>query len=360
MGRRSGLLRNRANRFLLRRQSALWSSGRNALLPTQDIPNHMDVFDLLSYKLEHFLGIRPRSMAPGAVFYEEDEPSLLSLVARKRDGATLCVSRWGDLFPVSAFENIMATKGFTESDCYALLLVLSRFGYLLEIDNRQRPRKDYFIFYYLVQLTSLKNGPLDADEAIRNHMLRFLLFELSIDDEAYRRFSIKGNQVQMATDSLGPVPFLEVIERVYEALQQIIVGEDDLLGTLKTYQTDIVKLLATPDGTTYRLPLGDRRHGLIYPDVFMQALTGDRKQVMEALISAVGADQTAESRFVSRLILMNYSFHVLGSRPQEISALQNHVQDEALFGKLLEALSIFRPPPLSRQSIQEERRCPVD
>ncbi len=33
----------------------------------------MDIFNLLSYKLENFLNIRPYPTKLGAVFYEEDE-----------------------------------------------------------------------------------------------------------------------------------------------------------------------------------------------------------------------------------------------------------------------------------------------
>ncbi|MCI0997991.1 hypothetical protein HWD95_29240, partial [Pseudomonas corrugata] len=83
----------------------------------------MDIFNLLSYKLENFLNARPYPKALGAIFYEEDEPSLLRVVARRSNGSAFSVSRWHDLFSASAFEKSMAKIGFTESDCYALLLV---------------------------------------------------------------------------------------------------------------------------------------------------------------------------------------------------------------------------------------------
>ncbi|MDR7110138.1 hypothetical protein [Pseudomonas frederiksbergensis] len=58
----------------------------------------MDIFNLLSYKLESFLNIRPYPKELGVVFYQEDEPSLLSVAARKHNGSTFYVSRWHDLF----------------------------------------------------------------------------------------------------------------------------------------------------------------------------------------------------------------------------------------------------------------------
>lgn len=298
----------------------------------------MDIFDLLSYKLENFLNVRPYPKALGAVFYEEDEPALLTAVARKRNGAPFSVSRWHDLFSVSAFEKAMLKNGFTEPDCYALLLVLSRFGYLLEIDNRQRTNKQYFIFFYLIQLISLKNSALDADAHLRNYMLRFLLFELSIDDEAYRRFSIEGNQLMMATDGLGPVAFLEVIDRVYKTIKADSRKEHELLSTLKTFQTSTVRLLTEPDETHYRFAINDRHSELMYPDVFLLTYAQDPKKIFDALIDAVNPLQSTANLFVSNMVVMNYAFHILKDKPRDVLKLKKHVRDEALFGQLLEVI----------------------
>ncbi|MGN8346729.1 hypothetical protein ACLEJQ_24305 [Pseudomonas sp. SMV71] len=260
----------------------------------------MDLSEHLSYKLENFLNVRSYPKALGAIFYEEDEPLLLRVVARKHNGCPFSVSRWHDLFSNSAFERIMAKSGFTESDCYAVILLLSRFGYLLEIDNRQRTNKDYFIFFYLVQLLSLKNSPLDADAQLRNHMLRFLLFELSIDDEAYRRFSIEDHQLMMATDALGPVDFLSVIDLIYTAIRANSRKEKVLLATLKDYQESIVRLLVEPDNTHHRFPLNDHHSELMYPDVFLNAYAQDKRQVLNALLDTINPLQSTENLFVSK------------------------------------------------------------
>lgn len=302
----------------------------------------MDVLELLSYKLENFLNVRPYPKALGAVFFEEDEPSLLTVVARKHNGTPFSVSRWQDLFSASAFEKAMLKKGFTEPDCYALLLVLSRFGYLLEIDNRQRTNKEYFIFFYLIQLISLKNSALDADARLRNYMLRFLLFELSIDDEAYRRFSIEGNQLMMATDGLGTVAFLDVIDLVYKAIKADSRKEHDLLSTLKTFQTSTVSLLTEPDDTHYRFAINDRHSELMYPDVFLPTYAQDRQKIFDALIDAVNPLQSTENLFVSNMVVMNYAFHILKDKPREILKLKRYVRDEALFGQLLEVIIMRR------------------
>jgi hypothetical protein len=53
----------------------------------------MNLFNLLSYKLENFINIRPAPCATGSVFYQENETSLLSVAARKRNGAICYASR---------------------------------------------------------------------------------------------------------------------------------------------------------------------------------------------------------------------------------------------------------------------------
>jgi hypothetical protein len=54
----------------------------------------MDLSEHLACKLESFLNARPYPKALGAIFYQEDEPSLLRVVARKHNGAPFSVSRW--------------------------------------------------------------------------------------------------------------------------------------------------------------------------------------------------------------------------------------------------------------------------
>lgn len=311
----------------------------------------MDIFELFSYKLENFLNIRLQPKELGSIFYEQEEASLFSVAARKSNGSTFSVSRWQDLFSVSAFKRSMSKIRFSEPDCYAILLVLSRLGYLLEIDNRQRSNKDYFVFFYVIQLVCLKNSALDADARIRNYMLRFLLFELSIDDEAYRRFGIQDHQVMMATDALGPLAFLDVIDLAYEALEADGRKEHALLATLKTYQAGVIRLLAEPDGQRYRLAINDRYGEFMYPDVFLDTYARDRKRIHDALIDTVNPFQSTENLFVSNIILMNYSFHVLKDKPREISRLKTYVNDELLFGKILEAL-IHRQMAVSRETFE--------
>lgn len=298
----------------------------------------MDLFNLLSYKLENFLNIRPCPTEFGTVFYREDEPSLLSVAARKRSGATLYVSRWHDLFSASAFEKAMSKLGFTEPDCYALLLVLSRFGYLFEIDNRQRTNKDYFIFFYLIQLITLKNNHIDADAQHRNDILKFLLFELSIDNETYQRFSIKNNQLVMSTDAFGQMNFLDLIDLTYQAIKADDRKENTLFSVLKDYQKSVVTLLTKPDGTNYRFHINDCHSKFMYPDVFLHAYAHHRQPLLDAIVDTVNPLQSTHNLFVSNIILMNYAFYIIKNNPREILKLKKHTSDREVFKKLLQAI----------------------
>lgn len=299
----------------------------------------MDVFGLLAYKLENVLDIRPCPREFGPLFYKEDEPSLLCVAARKRDGSAVLASRWHDLFSIAAFEKAMAKTGFTEADCHALLLVLSRFGYLLEIDNRRSTNGGHVVFFCLIQLIGMKNGTLDTQARRRSALLRALLFELSIDDETYRRFGIEGDRMVMATDALGVVPFLEVVDLAYAAIKADGRKEQALFRTLKDYQAGLIRLLAEPDGAVHRFGVGEGSGELMYPGVFLRAYAHDRRRIFAALVDAPRPSQSAQALFVSDMILMNYCFHVLQDRPEEIVELQRHVDDAALFVRLQDALS---------------------
>jgi len=298
----------------------------------------MDLFNLLSYKLENFLNIRPCPTEFGDVFYQEDEPSLLSVAARKLNGTTLYVSRWHDLFSISTFEKAMSKLGFTEPDCYALLSVLSRFGYLLEIDNRQRTNKDYFIFFYIIQLITLKNNQIDANEQFKNHILKSLLFELSIEDEIYKRFSIKNNKLILNADILGPTPLLDVIDLIYQAIKADDRKENVIFSVLKDYQKSIITLLTKPNDTNYRFRFNDCHSEFMYPDVFLHAYANDRQTLFDAIVDTVNPLQSTHNLFVSNIILMNYAFYIIKNKPQEILRLKKHTRDKAVFEKVVQAI----------------------
>lgn len=232
----------------------------------------------------------------------------------------------------------MLAKGWSEQDCYIIKLVLSRFGYLFDIDNRQRTNKDYFIFFYVIQLITLKNSPMEDNDKVKNHMLRFLLFELSMEYDAYSRFYIQNDKLLYSSDHTGDIDFLEVIATVYDVLEVEKRKEKTLLLTMKSYHERVVHFLVTPDNEDYRIDFDDYHINFIYPNFFMKMLANDKRNVFNAIIDAVDVHQSNYNLFVSNMILMNYSFYILKNDPRNILKLKKHINDDALFFKVISAL----------------------
>ncbi|NRF96991.1 hypothetical protein HRG14_03265 [Paenibacillus dendritiformis] len=298
----------------------------------------VNIFALFLYKLENFLNARACRKQFGNVFYAEDEPSLFLVASNKTNGKPAIFTRWHDLFSVSRWEQRMLARGWSEQDCYIIKLMLSRFGYLFDIDNRQRTNKDYFIFFYVIQLITLKNSPVEDNDNVKNHMLRFLLFELSMEYDAYSRFYIRNGKLLYSSDYMGEVEFLEVIATVYGVLEAEKRKEKALLFTIKSFHESVVHFLVTPDSEEYRIDFDDWNIDFIYPDFFMKMLAQDRRNVFNAMIDAVDVRQSAYNLFVSNMILMNYSFYTLKDDPGKIVKLKTYIRNEKLFFQLMSAL----------------------
>ena len=76
----------------------------------------------------------------------------------------------------------------------------------------------------------------------------------------------------------------------------------------------------------------------MYPDVFLHACAHDRPRIFTALHDTVNPLQSTENLFVSNILLMNYAFYILKSNPRDILTLKKYVNDQVVFGKLLEAI----------------------
>ncbi|TDL48834.1 hypothetical protein E2R60_25935 [Paenibacillus dendritiformis] len=300
--------------------------------------DNVNIFALFLYKLENFLNARACRKQFGNVFYAEDEPSLFLVASNQSNGNPVSFTRWHDLFSITRWEQRMLARGWSEQDCYIIKLVLSRFGYLFDIDNRQRTNKDYFIFFYVIQLITLKNSPMEDNDKVKNHMLRFLLFELSMEYDAYSRFYIQNDKLLYSSDHTGDIDFLEVIATVYDVLEVEKRKEKTLLLTMKSYHERVVHFLVTPDNEDYRIDFDDYHINFIYPNFFMKMLVNDKRNVFNAIIDAVDVHQSNYNLFVSNMILMNYSFYILKNDPRNILKLKKHINDDALFFKVMSAL----------------------
>ncbi|WP_197254712.1 hypothetical protein [Paenibacillus dendritiformis] len=289
------------------------TGARSARMESMDIGKtaeheNVNIFALFLYRLENFLNARACRKRFGNVFYAEDEPSLFLVASNKTNGKPVSFTRWHDLFSISRWEQRMLARGWSEQDCYIIKLALSRFGHLFDIDNRQRTNKDYFVFFYVIQLITLKNSPMVDNDKVKNHMLCFLLFELSMEYDAYSRFYIQNNKLLYSSDHRGEVDFLEVIATVYDVLEVEKRKEKALLFTMKNFHESVVHFLVTPDSEEYRIDFDDWNIDFIYPDFFMKMLAQDSRKVFNAMIDAVDVRQSNYNLFVSNMILMNYSF----------------------------------------------------
>lgn len=179
----------------------------------------MNIYDLFSFKLDSFLNIRIKNKSFKNLYYIEDERYLYELAAQKSSRGYVYLTRWYDLFSNDTIKRKLIVKGFTESDFYASVTMLSRLSYLFQIDNRQRITKHYFIFFNLIQLIRLKNITIKNNDSIRNYMLRFLFFELSMDYEDYIRFSIQNDHLMFNTDNIGKLDFNEIINQIFNILK---------------------------------------------------------------------------------------------------------------------------------------------
>ncbi len=298
----------------------------------------MGVFDIFLYKLENFLNARPQPRTFGGLFYREDEPSLCVLSARKRRGAALALVRWGDLFSAERLVRRMACTGLSAHDCYTVTVFLARLGYLFQIDRRARLNKDYFIFFYVIQLIALKNNPVAGNDAVKNHALRFLLFELCMEYDEYMKIRIENDRLVLRTEAGGCVDFLAIIAQMYGCLEIEKRAEHALLDTIRQFHGDAVRFLAVPDGAAYPLPFNDRALDLLAPHVFLETAAARPARIFDAVIEAVAPDQSTNNRFVSAMILMNYAFYCLKETPKAILKLKRYANDERVFTAVLAAL----------------------
>lgn len=298
----------------------------------------MNLAEVFSYKLSSFLNAGPEPDRFGPLVYAQAEPSQFLLAAGNVNDAAVPLVRWHDLFAMDGLARAMRKHGYSEADLDAVVVILSRFALLFEVDRRQRTNKDYFVFFYVLQLLALKRRPVERGDDIRNKMLYFLLFELSIDHDARARLRLSGNRMMFAVDELVEVDFLQVIDEVYGS-PDIERGEEHaLISCMHGFHRAVVTFLAAPGDAELRLNFDDRNADLIESDRFLDALTRDPGRVFEALAGAVDRHQSSDRLFVSNMILMNYSFHVLKDRPGDVLNLRRHLGNDALFGEVLRAL----------------------
>ncbi|MBC8951170.1 MULTISPECIES: hypothetical protein [Xenorhabdus] len=308
-------------------------SGKNAR-------NHkMNIYNIFSYKLENFLNVRSCKKAFDGIFYIEDEKDLFLIAAKKSNGNAVTFTRWHDLISLKRLKKKLIEKGFNEGDCESIILILSRFSYLFQINNRERMNQDIFIFYYVLQLACC-SGDHDhhIDDETKNFMFRFLLFELSMDYDSYTRFKIEEGDIFFYSHSGKKYKLSNVINFIYDTFQEEKNKELNLLLLIKEFQLGVIDLLTKPRDIEEVVKLNDYNLHLIDPSVFVKTYKVNYKKIVSSLVDVTNNWQSTSNLFISNMILMNYSYYILRDNSRNIMKLKRIIKDDKIFSDILTAI----------------------
>ncbi|HAV2324953.1 TPA: hypothetical protein JHK78_005253, partial [Enterobacter cloacae] len=103
------------------------------------------IFEMFLHKIEHFTNARAEIESFGKYIYIQDEPDLFPVCFKKENGKHAELSRWQNCFPKATLQRALNKLDLSDGEKYAFEVLLSRLGYLFQIDNRQRIDKDIFI-----------------------------------------------------------------------------------------------------------------------------------------------------------------------------------------------------------------------
>ncbi|MCL2724319.1 MAG: hypothetical protein FWD69_07770 [Polyangiaceae bacterium] len=244
------------------------------------------------------------------------------------------------------YQIIVERLRYSDNDYGAIIVLLSRLGLLLNIDNRLRFNKDIYVFFYVIQLISLKKNCTENESDI-NYFFRSLCFELMMDYEVYTRFFVKENKLFLKSDTLGSVEFKDVLRSLYAAIEQ---GEKRLLLSrrLADFQVSIIELLFSSDRHEYALNFNDRNEYLVYPQRFLDTYEKNKEEVFSALADCFNEAQSGHNLLVSNFIIMNYSYYVLKDNPRAALQLKEYVGSGDVFSRLISTV-VYRAVAVNRK-----------
>ncbi|MCU1790566.1 hypothetical protein CUU54_17150 [Pectobacterium polaris] len=295
----------------------------------------MNIIDVFFYKLENFINPRCYKKDFPPYYYKEDERDLYLVSVKKENGRLHSLTRWYDIFPKGKVDKIIRSMGFSENDCYAIKIILSRFGYLFQIDNRQRMNKDIHVLFYVFQLTFLKlNKENDGDI---NYFFKFLCFELGIDDDVYDRFYVYKNKLFLKSEKLGDIDFYKYIIEFYDKIGNI--KNKETIVNIKSFQLSVIDFLLSEKYKTPLPPINDINKELISPDFFLLSYNKSKKIIFDSLIDCFNKYQSNENLFISNSILMNYSYYILKNNNKKILSLKRYVGDDAIFSSIISSIA---------------------
>ncbi len=297
--------------------------------------SHMNIIDVFFYKLENFINPRCYRKDFLPYSYKEDERDLHLISVKGENGRLYPLTRWHDIFPKGKVDKIIHSLGFSENDCYAMKIMLSRFGYLFQIDNRQRINKDIHIIFYVFQLIFLKKKT--KNETDINYFFKFLCFELGIGDDVYDKFYVHDNKLFLKSENLGDIDFYEYIIEFYDRVKN--TKNTDIIENIKSFQLSVIELLFSKKHKIKEIPINDINKDLINPEFFLLSYKKSKKIIFDSLIDCFNKYQSGENLFISNSILMNYSYYILKNNKRKIMSLKKYVGDDTIFSSIISSIA---------------------
>ncbi|WP_434133992.1 hypothetical protein [Enterobacter cloacae] len=293
------------------------------------------IFEMFLHKIEHFTNARAEIESFGKYIYIQDEPDLFPVCFKKENGKHAELSRWQNCFPKATLQRALNKLDLSDGEKYAFEVLLSRLGYLFQIDNRQRIDKDIFILFYVYQLVSLKNNKKDYSIKAKNYFLRFLCFEMGMDDDSYKLLCITNDGLCINTTQHGAVLVLSLLEKFYAQFENKKNLED--IKSIKHYQSSVLNFLFTHDDSNYHLFFNDANCYLSDPENFINTYIKSKKTIYKALEQCFDKYQSTKNLLISNFILMNYSYYIVRGNLADLKTLKKYISSE-VFGKIISAI----------------------
>ena len=293
------------------------------------------IFEMYLHKIEHFTNARAEIESFGNYVYVQDEPDLFPVYFKKENGKYAELSRWQTCFPKVMLQRALKKLGLSEEGKYAFEVFLSRLGYLFQIDNRQRIDKDIVILFYIHQLLSLKNSKEDYAIKAKDFFLRFLCFEMGMDDDSYNLLCITNDGLCINTVRHGNVTVLSLLEQFYAQFEKKKNFGD--IKAIKYYQSSVLNFLFVANNEDNHLLFNDKNCYLIDPGNFINAYKKSKKIIYKALEQCFDKYQSTKNLLISNFILMNYAYYILRDNLADLKTLRRHVSSD-IFGRIISAI----------------------
>ncbi|WP_431651390.1 hypothetical protein, partial [Enterobacter roggenkampii] len=181
-----------------------------------------------------------------------------------------------------------------------------------------------------------KNNKEDYVIKAKSFFLRFLCFEMGMDDESYNLLCITNDGLCINTLRHGKVSVLSLLEQFYAQFEKQKNFED--LKYIKLYQTSVLSFLFVADNGNNRLFFNDKNCYLIEPDNFIKTYKKSKKIIYRALEQCFYKYQSTKNLLISNFILMNYSYYIVRNNLSDLKNLRRHVPSD-MFRQIISSIA---------------------